>query len=82
MLRGIEITRPNQIWWMDIFYIPAGRGYMYRVAIINLYCRCIVGWSLSNTMTSEWYRACVEAAMNLYGNLRYSIQTGAASLPV
>lgn len=67
LLRDMEIIRPNQVWSMDICYVPAGRGYMYLVAIIDLYSRYIVGWSLSNTMTSEWCRACVEAAMSVYG---------------
>ena len=47
LLRNIEITRPNQAWSMDISYVPVGSGYIYLVAIIDLYSRYIVGWSLS-----------------------------------
>lgn len=52
LLRNLKITHPNQIWAMDISYVPAGNGHMYLVAIIDLYSRFIVGWSLSNTMTT------------------------------
>ena len=52
---------------MDISYVPVGNGYMYLVAIIDLYSRYIVGWSLSNTMTAEWCKACVKAAIAAHG---------------
>jgi putative transposase len=63
LLRNVEITRPNQAWAMDICYLPVVGGYMYLVAIIDLYSRFIVGWSLSNTMTSKWCRSCLETAI-------------------
>jgi putative transposase len=47
LLRGLNITRVNQIWGMDITYVPVGKGHMYLVAVIDLYSRYIVGWSLS-----------------------------------
>jgi len=47
---GLSNHRANQVWAMDITYVPVGNGYMYLFAIIDLYSRYIVGWSLSNTM--------------------------------
>ncbi len=67
LLRNLEITHPNQVWSLDITYVPVGNGYMYLVAIIDLYSRYIVGWSLSNTMTAEWCKACVKAAIAAHG---------------
>lgn len=67
LLRGLNITRPNQVWAMDITYVPVGNGYMYLVAIIDLYSRYIVGWSLSNTMTSDWCKACLITAILTHG---------------
>src|SRR5258705_13912704 len=29
LVRGIEITRPNQVWAMDINYIPMAHGFVY-----------------------------------------------------
>jgi putative transposase len=57
LLNGLNIERSNQVWAIDITYIPMKRGFMYLFAIIDLYSRYVVGWSISNTMTSEW---CVE----------------------
>lgn len=45
---------------MDITYIPLAGSHMYLVAIIDVYSRYIVGWSLSNTMTTRWCRECLE----------------------
>jgi putative transposase len=57
LLRNLSITAPNQVWQTDITYIPMFRGFMYMAAIIDVHSRKIVGWSISNTMTTKW---CVE----------------------
>lgn len=67
LLRGYKVNRPDQVWAMDITYVPIDGGHMYLVAIIDLYSRYIVAWSLSNTMTSEWCRECLEIAIDRYG---------------
>lgn len=67
LLRKLQITRPNQVWAMDITYIPVQGGFLYLVAIIDVYTRFIVGWSLSNTMESEWCRQVVQEAVEQYG---------------
>ena len=67
LLRGVKITRVNQAWGMDITYVPVLGGHMYLVAIIDLYSRFIVGWSLSNTMTAKWCKECLEMAIMQYG---------------
>jgi putative transposase len=53
LLKGLEITRPNQVWATDITYIPMKSGFMYMTAIIDLYSRYIVGWGISNTLDGE-----------------------------
>lgn len=67
LLRGLKIVHPNQVWGMDITYVPVNGGHMYLVAIIDVFSRFIVGWSLSNTMTSEWCKECLETAILKYG---------------
>jgi putative transposase len=57
LLKGLVVEKSNQVWAIDITYIPMRRGFMYLFAIIDLHSRYVVGWSLSNTMTAEW---CVE----------------------
>jgi putative transposase len=52
-LRRLEVTHSNQVWAIDITYIPMSRGFMYLTAIIDVYSRYIVGWGLSNSLDSE-----------------------------
>ena len=48
LLRGLKVDRRNQVWSIDITYIPMKKGFMYLTAIIDVYSRFIVGWSLHN----------------------------------
>lgn len=67
LLRNLTVTKSNQVWAIDITYIPMFRGHMYLFAIIDLHSRCIVGWSLSNTMTSKWCVDCIKQAIQEHG---------------
>lgn len=67
LLKGLKITRHNQVWSMDITYVPMKRGFMYLSAIIDLHTRYVVNWSLSNTMTAEWCTEVVQQAMDTHG---------------
>jgi putative transposase len=53
LLRGLQIERPNQVWEIDITYIPMANGFLYLTAIIDVYSRYIVGWGLSNSLAAE-----------------------------
>jgi putative transposase len=67
LLRHLEITRSGQVWAIDITYIPLAKGFLYLVAIIDLYSRYVVGWSLSNTMEATWVCDTVRAAITRHG---------------
>ena len=67
LLRNLEIVNSNQAWALDISYIPLRKGFMYLVAIMDLYSRYIVGWSLSNTMEAEWVVDTLKEAINQHG---------------
>jgi len=67
LLNGLEVERNNQVWAIDITYIPMKRGFMYLFAVIDLYSRYVVGWSVSNTMTAEWCVEVLEEAISRYG---------------
>lgn len=67
LLKGLEVTHGNQVWAMDITYIPMKRGFLYLAAIIDLHSRYVVGWSISNSMSAEWTRQVVEEAITLHG---------------
>ncbi len=68
LLKGLKIDRPNQVWAMDITYVPMRKGYMYLCAIIDLHTRFVLNWSVSNTMAAQWCRQVVDEAMQLHGN--------------
>lgn len=67
LLKGLKIDHANQVWAMDITYIPMKKGFMYLTAIIDLHSRFIVHWSLSNTMSAEWCAEVVKFAIEKYG---------------
>jgi len=67
LLRGLLIELPNQVWATDITYIPMPRGYMYLMAIIDLYSRYVVHWSLSNTMDAKWCADNFLEGISMYG---------------
>ena len=67
LLRDMTVTRVNQVWQMDITYIPMTKGFMYMAAIIDVYSRYIVGWSLSNSMDAAWCRDVFKEAEKTHG---------------
>lgn len=67
LLRGVKITRRNQVWGIDITYCGTPTGFMYLVIIIDWYSRFVVGWSLSNTMQTDFITRTVEEAVQKYG---------------
>jgi len=68
VLRGLEITRSNQVWCIDLTYIPMKRGFLYLTAIIDVYSRYIVGWGLFNTLDAENTLGVLKEAITLFGN--------------
>jgi putative transposase len=58
LLRGLSITRPNQVWAMDITYIPMARGFIYLAAVVDWFSRRVLAWKLSITMDVSF---CIEA---------------------
>ena len=58
LLRSIEVMRPNQVWAMDITYIPMARGFVYLAVVLDWFSRRVLSWRLSITMDVSF---CVEA---------------------
>ena len=58
LLRGLAITRPNQVWAMDITYIPMALGFVYLAAVVDWFTRRVISWRLSITMETNF---CIEA---------------------
>jgi putative transposase len=53
LLRGVKVTRVNQVWSADITYVRLLGGFVYLVAVIDWYSRYALSWEVSTTMESE-----------------------------
>jgi putative transposase len=67
LLRGMEITRPNQVWAMDITYIPMARGFVYLAVVLDWASRRVLAWRLSITMEASFCVATLEDALARHG---------------
>ena len=67
LLRGLEIDHRNQVWSIDITYIPMKKGFMYLTAIIDVYSLFIVGWSLHNSLDASHCIEVLQNAIATYG---------------
>lgn len=65
LLRGLEISHPNHVWATDITYIKMPGGFMYLIAIIDIYSRFIVAWCLSNTLDTQF---CEDVLKDAFGH--------------
>lgn len=68
LLRGLDIDHRNQVWCIDITYIPMKKGFMYLTAIIDVYSRFIVGWSLHNSLDASHCIEVLQNAIATYGS--------------
>lgn len=62
LLRGLSITRVNQVWSTDITYIKLEYGFCYLTAIIDWHSRYVVSWELSNTLDIDFCLRALEKA--------------------
>jgi putative transposase len=67
LLRKLAIDRPNQVWAMDITYIPMARGFVYLAAVVDWYSRRALSWRLSITMSVDFCLEAVEEALAKHG---------------
>ena len=67
LLRGVVVTRPNQVWSTDITYIRLARGFVYLVAVLDWYSRRVLSWRVSNTLESGFCVEGLEHALQIYG---------------
>jgi putative transposase len=57
-LRNLAIERANQVWALDITYIPMARGWVYLVAVLDWHSRRVLAHRVSITMEADF---CVQA---------------------
>lgn len=67
LLRHLDITHRNQVWCIDITYIPMKKGFLYMTAIIDVFSRFIVGWELHNSLDASNCISVLRTAIAKYG---------------
>jgi len=67
LLRNLAVTRPNQVWAMDITYIPMARGFVYLAAVIDWFSRKVLAWRLSITLSADFCVEALEDALACHG---------------
>ena len=66
LLKGLTIDHPNQVWATDLTYIKLPGGFVYLVALMDVYSRFIVSWRLSNTMDVAFCLTMLAEALEKY----------------
>jgi putative transposase len=67
LLRGVRIDRPNQVWAMDITYIPMARGFVYLAAVVDWFSRRVLSWRVSITLEAAFCIEALEEALVRHG---------------
>jgi putative transposase len=67
LLKGLNIESPNQVWCVDVTYIPMKNGFLYLTAIIDLYSRFVVGWGISNSLEADASLSVLKQAIKDHG---------------
>jgi putative transposase len=67
LLRSVAVERPNQVWAMDITYIPMARGFVYLAAVVDWFSRRVLAWRVSITMEVGFCLEAVEEALARHG---------------
>jgi putative transposase len=68
LLRKLVVARPNQVWAMDLTYVPIQGGYIYLCAVLDWHSRCVLAWALSNTLEAAFCVAAVQPALARHGS--------------
>jgi putative transposase len=65
LLRNLAVVQPNQVWAMDITYIPMARGFVYLAAVVDWFSRRVLAWKLSITMETNFCIEALEEALSM-----------------
>ena len=67
LLRGMDVTRPNQVWAMDITYIPMAKGFVYLAVVLDWFSRRVLSWRVSITMEASFCVETLQDALTAHG---------------
>ncbi len=64
LLKGVSISKPNQVWSTDVTYIRLSSGFVYLVAIMDWFSRYVLSWELSNSLDVFFCLSALERALS------------------
>jgi putative transposase len=67
LLRGVEVARPNQVWAMDITYVPMAKGFVYLAVVLDWFSRRVLSWRVSITMEALFCIETLQEALARHG---------------
>jgi putative transposase len=67
LLRNLAVVRPNQVWAMDITYVPMSRGFVYLAAVVDWFSRNVLAWKLSIMLSADFCIGALEEALARHG---------------
>ena len=67
LLRNVPVTQPNQVWAMDITYVPMARGFVYLAAVVDWFSRRVLAWRVSISLDTSFCIEAVEEALARHG---------------
>ena len=67
LLRGLPITRSNQVWALDTTYIPMARGFVYLIAVVDVASRKVLAHKTATTLEACHAREVIEQAFARFG---------------
>jgi putative transposase len=67
LLRNLLVDRANLVWVTDITYLKLPTGNMYLLAIIDVYSRAVLGYTISHTLEVDDYLPCLRDCIQQYG---------------
>jgi putative transposase len=64
LLKGqFQTDQPNKVWLSDITYIGTQEGWLYLSAILDLYNRQVIGWSMDERLTQDLVLQALQQAL-------------------
>lgn len=67
LLRHLNAEQPNQVWAMDIIYIPMVRGFVYHAVVVDWHTHHVLSWQVSITMNLQFYLDAAQEAIDQHG---------------
>src|SRR5213596_1261578 len=63
-LRALVVRRPNQVWVTDITCVLTAQGWLYLVAVLDIFSRRVIGWAMSQLLDTALTSAALRMAIN------------------